>query len=75
MALYTKDELDAEIIQYKRAISALSRAKEYSSGNFRVVRSELPELRAHLEWLGKQHDALEAGGSSGGVIVQGGVRR
>jgi len=71
MALYTTAEITAEIAAWKGALTALATAKSYtvSSGGMTrtVTRENLPEIRAHLEWLEQQQ--AKASGTGGRPVV------
>ncbi len=73
MAIYTLEEIEQEISDWKAALNAVRHGKEYSMGTRRLVRSDLPEIREHLEWLAGQKTGLENG--SRVVIRQGRVAR
>ncbi|NOX35898.1 MAG: hypothetical protein GXP56_19580 [Deltaproteobacteria bacterium] len=73
MAIYTLEEIEQEISDWKAALNAVRHGKEYSMGARRLVRSDLPEIREHLEWLSSQKAGLENG--SRVVVRQGRVAR
>ena len=51
MAIFTSAELDAQKTAWKAALLALSTGEEYTIGNRKLRRSDLAEVRRHLEWL------------------------
>jgi len=61
MAIYSLEEVEQEISDWKAALNAVRHGKEYSMGTRRLVRSDLPEIREHLEWLSSQKAGLEDG--------------
>lgn len=65
MPVFTVEQLDSDIAATRAAINALLSGKEYTvdyNGNRRTVRREdLPELRAHLQFLISERQKLETG--------------
>ena len=72
MALYTIDEIDAEIAETKAGIKRALQAHDYTNGSKRVTREMLSELRKHLRWLQVERDKASRRGRSEDPAGQGG---
>lgn len=59
MSVWTEEELDQQIEEYKRALSACSRAQSYTIAGRTLTRADLPKIRSHLEWLKRQKEVLQ----------------
>ena len=73
MALYTRQELIAEIASVKAAISACISGKSYTIDGRSLTRQDLDDLRAHLAWLQGQLDAMD--GRARTILARGRIRR
>ena len=58
MAIFTAAELDGQITAWKSAFTALSSGQEYTIGDRKLRRVDLPEVRSTLEWLEGQRTTL-----------------
>lgn len=65
MAIWTIEELDADITTWKAALRAVATGQEYDIGKRRLKRADLPEIRKTLKWLDEERDTLLAGCGSG----------
>ena len=73
MSVFTLQELEEQITAFKKALMAISTGQEYSIGNRRMTRADLPEIRKTLEWLaGDKHKLL---GQGGPVVLVGRPKR
>lgn len=59
MSLFTRAELQEMIAQWKAAYKAAATGKSYSIGSRTLTRYDLSEIRAQLEWLEKEREALD----------------
>ena len=65
MAIFTTDELSAQIAAWKAALLGVSTSQSYRMPDGRqLYRADLPEIRRTLEWLDSQLTALNAGAAS-----------
>ncbi len=69
MAIYTQEELNQEISDWKKALSAVRHGREYMIGSRRLTRNDLKEIREHLEWLDRQRS--KAGTGCGMTVLVG----
>lgn len=58
MAIFTSAELSEQISAWKQALLALATSQEYSLGNRKLRRSDLPEVRATLKFLEEERQNL-----------------
>ena len=58
MAIFTPTELDAQNTAWKAALTALLSGLEYTIGDRRLRRVDIPEVRTTLEWLEGQRTTL-----------------
>jgi len=65
--IFTSDEIDQQIADYKAALRALSVTKEYSIGSRRYTRADMQEIRSTLEWLVSEKTRMENGAAPGPV--------
>ena len=73
MSAFTLQEIEEQISAFKKALMAISTGQEYSIGNRRMTRADLPEIRKTLEWLAaEKRSAL---GQGGPVILVGRLKR
>ncbi len=63
--VFSLEELEAQITEFKAALMAVSYAQDYSIGNRRYTRADLPEIRNTLEWLNSYRNKIAAGCASG----------
>lgn len=75
MAIWTLEELDADINTWKKALRAVATSQEYYIGKRRLMRADLPEIRNTLEWLNAERNELLAGCGSGPVAISAIPRR
>lgn len=75
MAIFTLEEIDAQITAYKSALEACSYAQEYSIGARRFTKADLPEIRSTLEWLDSEKSKLTNNRPAGPSFTTGRVRR
>lgn len=62
MAIFTSEELTAQIAAWKAALLGVSTSQSYRMPDGRqLYRADLPEIRRTLEWLDSQLTALTAG--------------
>jgi len=73
LALYTLDEINNEIAEWKAALNAITKGQQYTIGARSLVRADLSEIRTHLEWLETQQSKTT--GSNRMYINQGVVAR
>ncbi len=73
MTIFTIDEINAQLEGWKKALTAVSTGQEYSVAGRKLTRADLPEIRKTLEWLNREKDKIEKGGSA--VVRQGRVAR
>ncbi|MCB2188825.1 MAG: hypothetical protein KQJ78_20590 [Deltaproteobacteria bacterium] len=73
MAIFTAAEIAEQKTAYKAALAACSQGRAYSVGSRSLTRHDLPEIRATLEWLDQQEQALA--GQAGPHFVTGRPRR
>lgn len=70
MAIFTNAELAEQKAQWKAALLACTTGQEYSIGTRRLRRSDLPEIRATLDWLdGQTTSETETAGQGGPRIA------
>lgn len=67
--LYTFEEINAEIAEFKVALRACAVNQEYVIGKRRYTRSDIAELRKTLEWLFQEKRKIS--GKSGPQVVVG----
>ena len=65
--IFTFDEIDQQITDFKAALRALSVSKEYSIGSRRYTRADMQEIRSTLEWLASEKTRMENGAATGPV--------
>lgn len=58
-AIYTREELQAEMSLWKKALSACATGKSYSIDGRSLTRHDLPSIRQHLAWLQDQLAAID----------------
>ncbi len=73
MALYTLDEVEQEISDWKAALNAVKNGKEYSIGARKLVKNNSAEIIETLTWLSKQKAEIING--SRVVLRQGRIAR
>ena len=61
MAIFTLEEVNAQIAAYKEALLVLATHQEYRIGTRTMRRSDLPEVRKTLQFLEKEKAALVNG--------------
>lgn len=66
MAIYTLVEVEAEIVIWKAALTALSLGKSTQIGDKRLDHYDIPAVRDHLQYLDQQRSQLQA---TGGAIL------
>ena len=59
MAIFTEQELNEQIAEYKKALKACAANKSYSIAGRSYTRQDIPELITALEWLDNQKSELE----------------
>jgi hypothetical protein len=67
--IYTLEELAELKAAYKAALFAVTHAQEYSIGNRRYTRADLPEIRKTLEHLAAEESRMTAGAAPGPQCV------
>ena len=60
-SIWTRQELLEEIALYKKALRACATGSSYTIGSRSLTRQDLDKIRAHLDWLAGELDALENG--------------
>lgn len=73
MALYTKEEVTAEIALWKQALSACATGKTYTIDGRQLTRYDLAEIRRHLLWLADVEAAID--GQQTTILARPMVRR
>lgn len=67
-SIWTRKELDEQIVLYKEALKKCASGASYTIGSRSLTRQDLPGIRDHLAYLAGELAALERG--RGPVIVQ-----
>ena len=62
MSVFTLQEIEEQITAFKRALMAISTGQEYSIGNRRMTRADLPEIRNTLDWLAAEKRKIQTQG-------------
>lgn len=80
MSIWTIEELDAQIAEWKAALAAVASGRDYTIGGQTVRHHSLPEIREQLRYLDEERATLlaaQARGSRlpGPLIVRGLVQR
>lgn len=75
MAIWTQAELMELLQQWKAAYKAASSGKSYTIGSRSLTYRDVDEIRAQLDWLEDELEALSGGGSSLNVTWCRTVRR
>lgn len=60
MSIWTLEEIDAQIAEWKAALQAVTTGREYTVGGQTVRHHSLPEIRDQLAWLDAQRARLLA---------------
>jgi len=73
LSIWTQEELDQEIAEWKTALRACSKGQSYSIEGRELTRSDLSEIRKTLHWLEREKAKLEVG--SGPYLLKGRPKR
>lgn len=60
MAIYTLEEIEAEISVYKNALTSLALNKTVTIGDKTLQRQDSEFVRSHLLWLDQQRSCLNS---------------
>ena len=60
-SIFTEEELQEQIREWKAALLAASKRKSYSIGNRTLTMHDLPQIREQLAWLNTQLKQLRTG--------------
>ena len=63
--IFTTEELDQQLADFKAALRAVSVNKEYSIGGRRYTRADVDEIRKTLEWLNAEKNRVLNGQAPG----------
>lgn len=66
--IYTKEELEAELAEWKQALRACATGKSYTIDGQTLTRQNMADIRAHISWLMGEMAKLE--GRSSAVFVR-----
>lgn len=61
MSIWTLDELEEQIAEYKAALKACSKSQSYTVGQRTLSRADLPEIRRTLRMLEHEKRRIESG--------------
>lgn len=67
MAIYTNAEKAEALAQWKAALAACSSGQEYTIGQRRLRRADLPEIRSTLAWLNGLSTVEDEASGRGGL--------
>jgi len=73
MAIFTSEEITAQLTQFKAALLACAASQSYSISGRTLTKADLPEIRSTLEWLGKERE--KTAGRTGPFYSSGRVKR
>ena len=72
-AIYTLEEIESELLLWKKALRACATGKSYTIDGSTLTRQDLDQIRTHISWLMAEKAKLERRSSA--VFVRPRFRR